>query len=238
MIVDAHVHIFIPGIIPQAYVTGCARTMARAAGKVLGLKMTVEESLQNLFKPLEDEKGDVYLAAMDEAGIDKAVLFGVDFGEEIGEPEIPIFEMNRLYAEIVKAHPDRFVALCAIDPRRKGAMEHVTQCVEEWDMRGIKLHPAAGFNPADPVMYPFYEKCAEWDLPLLFHVGAQPAAPVVLETSRPASIAEAAGKFPDTKFIMAHFAMEWWPEALMFARLLPNIYFDCSYWRPSPPPAR
>jgi uncharacterized protein len=228
MVVDAHVHIFIPGIIPKLYVEGCGRTMARAAGRALGLKLSLEDAL-NLF-PV-DEKGDNYMQLMDEAEIDMAVLFGVDFGEEIGDPEIPIFEMNRLYAEMVKAHPDRYVALCAIDPRRKGAMDHITQCIEEWGMKGIKLHPAAGFNPMDEVMYPLYEKCAEWDLPLVFHSGAQPAAPVVLETSRPVWVAEAASKFPDTKFVLAHFCMEWWPEALMFGRLLPNLYYDCSYWQ-------
>jgi predicted TIM-barrel fold metal-dependent hydrolase len=231
MIIDCHVHIFIPGIIPDAYVKGCARTMARAAGKALGVQMSTQDAANNLFPALLDSDGELYLKLADEAGIDKAVLFGVDFGEEIGEPEIPIFEMNRRYADIVKAHPDRFVALCAIDPRRRGAMEHVTQCVEEWGMRGVKLHPSAGFNPMDEVMYPFYEKCAEWDLPLLFHSGAQPAAPVVLETARPVWVAEAASKFPDTKFVLAHFGMDWWPEAIMFGRLLPNLYFDCSYWQ-------
>ncbi|MBN2026336.1 MAG: amidohydrolase [Actinobacteria bacterium] len=231
MIIDCHVHIWIPGMVPLAYEEGCIRTMVMAAGRALGQKFTYEQGKEMLYPMLQDEKGEKYLAHMDEAGIDKAVLFGVDFGEELGEPEIPIFEMNRKYADLCKAHPDRFVALCAIDPRRKGAMDHIVQCIEEWEMKGIKLHPSAGFNPMDPVMYPVYEKCAEWDLPLLIHSGAQPAAPVVLETARPVWIAEAASKFPDTKFIAAHFGMDWWPEAIMFGRLLPNLYFDCSYWQ-------
>lgn len=228
MVIDVHVHIFIPGMVPKLYEEGVARTMAAAAGRVMGLELSLEQAM-DLF-PF-DSDGTLYLGLADEAGIDKAVLFGVDFGEEIGEPEIPIFEMNRRYADMVKAHPDRFVALCAIDPRREGAMDHITQCIEEWGMKGIKLHPSAGFNPMDEVMHPLYEKCAEWDVPLLFHSGGQPAAPVVLETARPVYVAEAASKFPDTKFILAHFGMDWWPEALMFGRLLPNLYFDCSYWQ-------
>jgi hypothetical protein len=101
--------------------------------------------------------------------------------------------------------------------------------MEQWGMKGIKLHPAAGFRATDEVLYPFYEKCGEWGVPIMFHTGAQPAAPVSLDTQRPVFIAEAATRFPDTKMIMAHVAMDLWNEAVMYGKLIPNVYFDLSY---------
>jgi predicted TIM-barrel fold metal-dependent hydrolase len=63
----------------------------------------------------------------------------------------------------------------------------------------------------------------------VFHTGAQPAAPVYLDTQRPLFIAEAATRFPDTKMIMAHVGMDLWNEAVMYGKLIPNVYFDLSY---------
>jgi len=69
MIIDCHVHIWIPGIIPIAYEEGCIRTMVMAAGRALGQKFTFEQGKEMLYPMLQDEKGEKYLAHMDEAGI-------------------------------------------------------------------------------------------------------------------------------------------------------------------------
>jgi predicted TIM-barrel fold metal-dependent hydrolase len=66
-------------------------------------------------------------------------------------------------------------------------------------------------------------------VPIVFHSGSQPAAPVKLDTQRSLFLAEAATRFPDTKFIMAHVAMDMWQEAVMYGKLIPNLYFDLSY---------
>ena len=95
-------------------------------------------------------------------------------------------------------------------------------------MQGFKLHPAAGFRPTDECCHWLYEKCQDWGVALMFHAGAQPAAPVHLDTQRPVFIAEAATRFPDAKFIVAHVAMGLWQEAVEYGRLIPNLYFDLS----------
>ena len=75
------------------------------------------------------------MAEMDEAGIDKSVIFPVDFGVPLGDPEVPIDEVNKKFAEVAKKHHDRFCAFAGIDPRRKGARDLFTRCIEEWDMK-------------------------------------------------------------------------------------------------------
>lgn len=226
---DTHVHLFMEGGIPDAYETGMARTMRMVLKNKFGIEMSLQEARDNLIKGMYDPDGEKFLGAMQNAGIERAVIFGSDFGPEIGDPQIHPFEANKLYADLAKKHSDKFVALASIDPRRPGALKHIEKCIEQWDMKGLKMHPAAGFFPTDEILYPFYEKCADWGVPIVFHTGAQPAAPVRLDTGRPVFIAEAACKFPDTKMIMAHIGMDLWNEAVMFGKLIPNVYFDISY---------
>lgn len=228
-IYDSHAHIFVEEGIPKAYKLGMAKTIKLNLKNKLNMDLGIEDIMKGILSEMYDPGAKKLLDAMDRAGIEKCVLFGSDFGVEIGDPEVHPFDANKLFSEIAREHPDRFIALCAIDPRRPGAMKHVEQCVEEWDMRGLKLHPAAGFYPTDNVLYPFYEKCADWGFPIVFHTGAQPAAPVHLDTQRPCFIAEAATRFPDTKMIMAHAGMDLWNEAVMYGKLIPNVYFDLSY---------
>lgn len=228
-IVDTHVHLFMSGGIPDAYEIGMARTMRMVLKNKLGIDLSLEDARSQVVKGMYDPDGAKFLSQMDAAGIEKAVIFGSDFGAELGDPPVHIFEANKVYADLAKKHPDRFVALCSIDPRRPGALKHCEQAIEEWGMKGFKLHPAAGFRATDEILYPLYEKCAEWDVPLVFHAGGQPAAPVYLDTQRPVFVAEAATRFPDTKMIIAHVAMDLYEEAVMYGKLIPNVYFDLSY---------
>lgn len=228
-IIDTHVHLFMEGGIPDAYELGMARTMKLALKNKMNMDLSLEIALNDLVKGMYDPDGSKFLTKMDEAGIEKAIIFGSDFGPEIGDPKLSVFECNKKYADIARKHPDRFRALCAIDPRRPGALKLCEQCIEEWGMKGFKLHPAAGFYPTDEICWPLYEKCADWNVPLVFHTGAQPAAPVRLDTQRSLFLAEAATRFPDTKFVMAHVAMDMWEEAVMYGKLIPNVYFDLSY---------
>ena len=228
-IYDAHVHIFLPDGIPKAYEMGMARTMKLVLKNKFNHDITLDEAHNTLIKGMYDPDGKKVLEHMEKAGITKSVIFGSDFGPEIGDPTIHPFDANKIYADIAKEHPDTFIALASIDPRRPGAIKHCERCIEQWGMRGFKLHPAAGFYPTDEVCYPLYEKCADWGVPLVFHTGGQPAAPVHLDTQRSPFLAEAATRFPDTKFIMAHVAMDMWQEAVMYGKLIPNLYFDLSY---------
>ncbi len=228
-IYDPHVHLFIEEGIPRAYLLGMARTMKLVLKNKLNMDLSMEDALNNVVAPMYDPDGKKFLAEMDKAGVDKAFIFGSDFGAEIGDAPMHIFEANEYYASLAKKSKGRFIALAAIDPRRPGALKHCEKCIEQLGMKGLKLHPAAGFYPTDQVLYPFYERCADWNVPIVFHTGAQPAAPVHLDTQRPLFIAEAATRFPSTRMIMAHVGMDLYNEAVMYGKLIPNVYFDLSY---------
>ena len=230
-IYDMHVHIIDRESIAESYNQGVARTVRLTMKNQHKMDMTLDEIWENVMPKMFDGEGKEYLGLMDKAGIDKAMIFGSDFGVQLEEPKIHPYETNRRLADLAKKYPDKFIAVAALDPRRPGAVKHFRTCIEEWGIKGLKLHPAAGFYPTDEICYPFYEMCGEYGLPIIFHSGAQPAAPVKLDTQFPVYIAEAATKFPDTNMVIAHVGQDLWPEAVMFGKYIPNVYYDISAYQ-------
>jgi predicted TIM-barrel fold metal-dependent hydrolase len=104
-------------------------------------------------------------------------------------------------------------------------MEQFKEAIEEWGMKGLSLYPAAGFYPDNEVCFPFYEKCAEWKLPVVLGSGGGEAH---WQHSQPMYIASAAQRYPEVTFLMAHCGLESWEQAQLAARLLNNVYVDIS----------
>ena len=57
-----------------------------------------------------------YLNVMDEAGVDKAIILGKDYGILGDKNDANLSDDDA--AEFVKAHPDRFIAFTAVHPDR------------------------------------------------------------------------------------------------------------------------
>jgi len=90
-----------------------------------------------------------------------------------------------------------------------GAANLTPEAIEEWGMQGFKLMPSAGFKPNDRLCYPLYEKCTEWQVPIVFHSGG---LEFNWELSSPNFIATAAEDFPDVPMVMAHAGLESWEQ--------------------------
>jgi len=88
------------------------------------------------FTPLKYDNVDGVLTLMDRAGIDKGVVTSLNsvfyYDCEIG---------NREVGEACKQHPDRFIPLAVINPNLLSWQEHLKECLEEYGIKGIKLHP-------------------------------------------------------------------------------------------------
>jgi len=229
MIIDIHTHLFGKGWIPKQFFYGIARFITHEFAKQ-GVQESDEEVGEGIMEASHDPEAASLLAEMEEAGVDKSILLPLDYGIAMGDPEVPIEEVNRKHAELAKKHPERLISFAGVDPLRRGALDIFKQCVEEWGMRGLKLHPTTGFYPDDPVCYPLYEKALELDVPVLFHTGTQPA-PMKAKYSRPICVDGAAADFPDLKIIMAHVGHCWWEEAVALAGSKWNLYIDISGWQ-------
>jgi predicted TIM-barrel fold metal-dependent hydrolase len=186
--------------------------------RVHGTSITPDDYIE-MVKERVDPTGEKLIAEMDDAGIDKSVIFGVDWAYGVtGEPKVRNREQNRYLADYAKEYPGRFIPLAALDPRRPDVIQQATEAIEEWG-------PSAGFMPNDPLCFPFYEKCAEWDVPIMFHSGG---LEFNWQYSSPNLIASAAEEFPQVKMIMAHAGLESWEQCRLACAALPNVYMDLS----------
>jgi predicted TIM-barrel fold metal-dependent hydrolase len=88
------------------------------------------------FAPLKYDNVDGILTLMDRAGIDKAVVTSLNsvfyYDCEIG---------NREVGEACKQYPDRFIPLAVINPNLLLWRDHLKECIEEYGIKGLKLHP-------------------------------------------------------------------------------------------------
>lgn len=230
MIIDCHTHLINEDWHVPSFFIGEARVVTAMLGKLTGEQPDALEVVKNVMPVIADRTGEKRVAIMDAAGIDKSCIFAHDSGLLAGEPPASMEEQNRVIAEAAARFPDRLIPFFSIDPRRSEALGLFKRAVEDWGMKGLKFHPTAGFFPYDEVCYPFYERCMEYKIPVLFHTGSQPA-PLKFRFTQPINIDDVAADFPDLPIIMAHVGHELWREALMVAGIKSNIYFDFSGWQ-------
>ncbi len=120
----------------------------------------------------EELTADGLLHWMDEHDVEMSVLL------PLTSPESSSFLLLTEPAlAAAKAHPDRFVAFCSIDPRtslrggRKGFLDVIGRYVE-LGARGFGEHKV-GLDFDDPLMMQIYDVCQELQIPLLFHMDNQ-----------------------------------------------------------------
>lgn len=225
MIVDVHTHLFSDELCPRYWVDLMADYGAQVSGKPR------DHVLARMRANWFDESGDLLIQDMDAAGIDKSVVFAMDFGPYSGVDDS--ISLERRYAkfhEAVKRHPERLVLFGGIDPRRPDAVAFIERAVEEHEIRGIKLWPPAGFYPNAPYCYRLYEACARLKLPVVVHTGLE-ITPFVGQTTQPMFVDQPASDFPEVTFVLAHAGMGWWQEAAEIAYHRSNVYLDTAYWQ-------
>jgi predicted TIM-barrel fold metal-dependent hydrolase len=230
MIIDFHTHLVAQGWVPNKIFHGIARFITHESAKQ-GIHQSNEEVGDSLIKSINDPNARILLETMDEAGIDKSIICPLDFGLAVGDPEISIEEVNKQFANLAQKHPDRLIAFTCVDPRRKGALELFSRCVEEWDMKGLKLLPCCGFYPNQEEVYPLLEKANELKLPVLFHSGPV-WVPLWSKYCQPIYFDDLAVDFPDLSIIAAHACgVLGYPQLLSVMSLKLNIMADISSWQ-------
>ena len=90
-----------------------------------------------------------------------------------------------------------------VDPRRKDAPDLFKRCTNDWGMKGLKLHPCAGFYPNQKEVYPLLEQACELKIPVLIHSGSM-MVPLRSKYSQAIHFDDLAADFPDLPVIAAH----------------------------------
>ncbi|MHA1310767.1 MAG: amidohydrolase family protein [Candidatus Helarchaeota archaeon] len=198
MIIDVHCHLGQLKMFPDRYIDIFATHISHI---VSGLsKEAVYQS--EIMKKSFDGSPERLIKEMDEAHIDKAVVFGVDWGLALGEPKIPIEEYNKYIAKASQDYSDRLIGFFTIDPRRKNAIELFETAITKWEMRGLKIHPTTGYKLTDEKSRALFKKAIELEVPIVSHLGYITALKGYL--AKPRYFDEITTDFPDLKISLAH----------------------------------
>jgi uncharacterized protein len=216
--IDIHTHVPAPaGSTPSAQQEQMSRYFGSAGGDQRG---SVEQ-MYDTFTQL-----DIF-----------AVVFGVDSETTSGQP----FTGNDYTASIVQKYPDRFMGFASVDPHKgRAAVLEMERSVKDLGLRGLKLHPISqAFFPNDTRFYALWEKCAELEVPVLFHTGQTAVGAglpggggLKIKYAQPVHIDDVAADFPTLDIIMAHPGVPWQEEQLSVALHKRNVYIDISGWSP------
>lgn len=232
MIIDAHCHLFREDWLPQKFWEEFAEFLAAASARQGGT-LSLERVRREVLPSLWDPTGEKQIRAMDEAGIDVAAVVLLDYGLLYGEPPVPIEEQNRHLAALTQRWPGRLLPFVGVDPRREGAVELLERGVREWGMRGLKIHPSAGFYPNGPEAYALFEVARKLDIPVATHTGMIMGS-LKARYSHPLHLDDVLTDFPHLKLIAVHLGDTrgaYWNEVASLASMRPNLYLDLCGWQ-------
>ncbi len=178
---------------------------------------------------------DELLREMDEAGVERSVILGQDT-HATRNPSFKHYTMSHQeILRLARRGKDRFIPFAGVDPNAGSqALNELKRAIRELGFRGLKIHSSASsVYPNDRrKMYPLYETCQEFGLPILFHTGTTGLGDCQIKYSKPEYLDEVAQDFPDLRIIMAHFGWPWTDVAIAIALRNPNVFIDISGWRP------
>ncbi len=228
MIIDTHYHMM------HRLGKGTARVVAKwtyETGKKLGMNLDFEELVERAQKEFASPNGDHLLRVMDSAGIDITVFCAMD-NSSIKAATLEVArEINEQTGAIVKHHPDRFIGLAGVDPRRPEAPDLLRRCFDEYGLKGLKLHPDLGYYPNGEDAYRLYEIVQEAGGIVLIHTGPIIPPGKGGTYAHPLLLDPLAADFPDLTVIAAHMGQYWWREWAGLAALQPRLYGDLAEWQ-------
>jgi predicted TIM-barrel fold metal-dependent hydrolase len=228
LIVDTHMHHYERGFFPGRWHDYVAlrwgtRDIPSRDPKIIRGK--IEDGM-------EDPGADRMVAHMDAVGIDVGVLLPLDWdlGMRDAAP-VGIEEMHEAIAGVARRHPGRLVPFAGIDPQRPNAVELFEWAIKDLGMRGLKLYPPTGFYPYDERVYPLYERCEAWGLPVLCHTGGPSIALLSARFANPVFLQDVQADFPGLKLWIGHAGHRiYWREAAAVAAAGINTYLELSTW--------
>ncbi len=150
---------------------------------------------------------------------------------------------NDIVASFAAQYPRRFIPFGGVDPRLTPDMgAYMDHLLGELRLKGIKIHPPHQwfdvnqylFDPDFRALTTVYEKCIEYDVPLMVHTGTSMFKGARNRFADPMPVDDVAVDFPELTIIIAHAGRPLHVDTAFFLlRRHPNVSCDIS----SVPPA-
>jgi predicted TIM-barrel fold metal-dependent hydrolase len=231
-IIDAHCHIASEELIPKSFIAGAIDNMVSALS-AQGIRVAASKLAKLYLQKMQDPLCDALVAEMAESGVSKSILLAADFTYALKDCALSIEEAFSRHRDVLARHPGKFEVFGGVDPRwGDDGVALFERSLKEFGFRGLKVYPPCGFSPSFSGLFPFYELCAQYKAPVVVHIG--PTSPALsFDTSNPFLLDEAARKFPNVNFIMAHSSVSFTEESAMMCGFRPNVYLDISGYQSS-----
>jgi predicted TIM-barrel fold metal-dependent hydrolase len=157
------------------------------------------------------EKGEDVLKALDQAGIDRVCLFAPYPGDDESKQR----ESTQFISKLQAVDPDRIFGFAWIEPKIPSAPDAVSEAVEKYGVRGVKMIPHHWY-PYDELLVPVFERIQSAGVPIIFHSGILFGFMDSSRFCRPCGY-EALLHFPKIKFALSHIGWPWTDECLATA---------------------
>lgn len=188
---------------------------------------STEESgyLGNYERVYAGERGantvDTMVAAMDEAGVDLAVMQAEwGFGD--------YRRMNDAVFRVCDRYPGRFVPYITVNPAAPDDMAEVVEReVRDRGARGVNLQPYAyRLHCNDKRFYAMYAKCRDLGIPVTVHCSVNFTSDRTIDYGRPIHLDEVACDFPGLVLVANHGGWPWVTELVAVAWKHPTVYIE------------
>jgi len=160
---------------------------------------------------------DRMLAAMDEAGIEIALMAGD----------------NESVARAAAKHPGRIVGEYHADPTDiMAAVRGLEHYVREHGFKALRIEPFLWRKPpTNRVYYPLYAKCVELDLPMCVNAGV-PGPRVPMACQHVERLDPICYDFPELTLVIMHGAEPWTALAVKLMLKWPGLHYMTSAFAP------
>jgi hypothetical protein len=227
-IIDMHAHIAHTDLLHKHFLAGMKEVLAARASQEYGVALQPGLIERIATRRLNDGDCGQLLTEMDAAQISKTVLLIADFGFGHDEDDLELPALYEHYHKVLQAHPERFIVFGGSDPRRGAwALRLFEHGLRDLGFRGLKLYPPSGYESDDASLFPYYEMCEAYGVPVLLHTGAS-LADMHGDRRYPASILKVAEQFPRVNFILGHAAFQNFEINLSVAVKRRNVFLETS----------
>lgn len=167
--------------------------------------------------------------ACDDAGIGLTVIKGRDVETTFGGRVT-----NEAVADVVAAHPGRFIGFAGVDPNKgMTAIRELEHAVRNLGLKGLNLQCFENKLAVDDRrMYPIYAKCVELDIPVNIHVGVNFSLQSSPDFGRPEMLDRVLCDFPELRVCASPPGWPWVQELLAVAWRHPNLWIGLVAIRP------